>query len=255
MAGVMIAAGWRSSGKTTVSVGLAAALARRGLAVQPFKRGPDFIDPQWLSAAAGRNCRNLDLRLQGARGLLDYWRQHAAGADIAIVEGSQGLHDGLAEDGSDSNAALARALGIPVVLVLDGRGMGRNAAALVMGLAAFDPRLRIAGVILNRLGGARHEARLRAAIEAHTGLPVLGALQEDEHLALVERHLGLMPASEVADVRPSIAALADAIEAHVQVDAILAAAQRASEELAPGLRRGDEELGPGLRRGDEELGP
>ncbi|MGZ5039696.1 MAG: nucleotide-binding protein, partial [Usitatibacter sp.] len=107
MAGVMIAAGWRSSGKTTVSVGLAAALARRGLAVQPFKRGPDFIDPQWLSAAAGRNCRNLDLRLQGARGLLDYWRQHAAGADIAIVEGSQGLHDGLAEDGSDSNAALA----------------------------------------------------------------------------------------------------------------------------------------------------
>jgi cobyrinic acid a,c-diamide synthase len=228
MAGVMIAAGWRSSGKTTVAAGLIAALTRSGLVVQPFKRGPDFIDPQWLSAAAGRACRNLDLRLQGANGLAEYWVRHGEGADIAIVEASQGLHDGLAADGSDSNAALSRTLGIPVVLVLDGRGIGRGVAALAMGLAAFDPGVRIAGVILNRLGGARHEARLRGSIEAHTGLAVLGALQEDERLALVERHLGLMPANEVDDAKPSLAALADAIEANVQVDAILAAARSAA---------------------------
>src|SRR5512132_3281411 len=112
MRGVMIAAGWRSSGKTTVAAGLAASLARRGLAVQPFKRGPDFIDPQWLTAAAGRACRNLDLRLQGVRGVVGYAQHHAGSADLALVEASQGLHDGLAEDGSDSNAALAQALGI-----------------------------------------------------------------------------------------------------------------------------------------------
>jgi cobyrinic acid a,c-diamide synthase len=227
MAGVMIAAGWRSSGKTTVSVGLAAALARRGLAVQPFKRGPDFIDPQWLSLAAQRQCRNLDLRLQGAQGVLDYWRHHAAGADIAIVEASQGLHDGLASDGSDSNAALARMLGIPVIVVLDTRGMGRTAAALLMGLAEFDPRLCIAGVILNRVGNARHEARLREDIASSSGLAVLGCLLEDPRLALVERHLGLMPVNEVDDARPGIAALADALEACVDVDAVLAIANGA----------------------------
>ncbi len=234
MAGVMISAGWRSSGKTTVAAGLVAALARRELAVQPFKKGPDFIDPQWLSFAAGRPCRNLDIHLQGTLGVGDYWRRHAAAAEVAVIEGNLGLHDGLALDGSDSNATLARRLGVPVVLVLDARGMGRGAAALLMGLAAFDPQVRIAGVVLNRLAGARHEAKLRASIEAHTGLPVLGAIGEDPRLAIVERHLGLVPAHEAPHAQASVRALGDRIEASVNVGAILAAAASASPLPAPG---------------------
>ena len=221
---LMISAGWRSSGKTTVAAGLAAALAQRGLRVQPFKRGPDFIDPQWLGAAARRACRSLDLRLQGVAGVEAYWRQHCAGADVALIEGSHGLHDGLAADGSDSNAALARRLGVPVVLVIDARGMSRGIAALAMGLAAFDPQVAIAGVILNRVGGARHEAKLRAAIETHTALRVLGAVPDDARLGMVERHLGLVPANEASDPEAAIAQLAETMAARVDLDALLAAA-------------------------------
>lgn len=226
--GVMIAAGWRSSGKTSIATGLAAALVRRGLAVQPFKKGPDFIDPQWLSAAAGRDCRNLDLHLQGGEGVSAYCSRHIGDAAIALVEGNLGLHDGMASDGSDSNAALARRLGLPVILVLDARGMQRGAAAIVMGLAAFDPQLRIAGVILNRLAGARHEAKVREAIESHTGCKVLGAVREDARYALVERHLGLIPANEAPDATARVNALAAMIESSVDIPAVIAAASSAT---------------------------
>ncbi len=227
MAGIMVSAAWRSSGKTTMAVGLVAALARRELAVQPFKKGPDFIDPQWLSLAAARRCRNLDLHLQGALGVRDYWSRHAAGADVALVEGSLGLHDGLALDGSDSNAALARRLGVPVVLVVDARGMGRGVSALLAGLAAFDPQVRVAGVILNRVAGARHEEKLRASIESYAGMRVLGAVPEDERLGIVERHLGLIPANEADDAAARVRILADVVEARLDVGAILAAATSA----------------------------
>lgn len=225
---LMIAAGWRSAGKTTLSVGIGAALARRGMAVRPFKKGPDFIDPQWLTAATGRACRNLDLRLQGAEGVTAYWRRHAAGADLALVEGSQSLHDGLELDGSDSSAALAKLLGLPVVLVLDAHGMGRGAAALALGLAAFDREVRIAGVVLNRVSGSRHEARLRAAIETHAGLAVLGAIPVDPRMAIVERHLGLVPVNESGDASAAVSSLADVAAAHVDLDRILAEARKAT---------------------------
>ncbi|HET9471311.1 MAG TPA: cobyrinate a,c-diamide synthase, partial [Usitatibacter sp.] len=238
MAGFMVSAAWRSSGKTTVACGLAAALARRELAVQPFKKGPDFIDPQWLTLAAGRPCRNLDLHLQGALGVDAYWARHAGGCDVALIEGNLGLHDGLAQDGSDSNATLARRLGVPVVLVLDARGMGRGAAALLMGLAAFDPQVRIAGVVLNRLDGPRHEGKLRAAIEAHTGLAVLGAIGEDPRFAIVERHLGLVPANEDTQAGARVRALGDMIAASVNVGAVLAAAATASPLPAPAAMAG-----------------
>lgn len=222
---LMVAAGWRSAGKTTVAAGLAAAFSRRGIAVRPFKKGPDFIDPQWLAAAAGRPCRNLDLRLQGAGGVKSYWARHAAGAGFALIEASQSLHDGLELDGSDSSAALAKLLDVPVVLVLDAHGMGRGAAALALGLAAFDRGVRIAGVILNRVGGARHEQRLRAAIETHAGLAVLGALPVDPRMGIVERHLGLTPVNEVCDSQAAVAGLADAIAQGVDLERILAAAR------------------------------
>ncbi len=219
----LVSAAGRSSGKTTVSIGLCAALRRRGLVVQAFKKGPDYIDPMWLTLAAGRACRNLDPHLAGWDEVQAGFVRHAGCADVSLVEGNLGLHDGMSDDGSDSNAALACRLGLPVVLVLDARGTARGIAPLVLGLQAFEPRLRIAGVVLNRVGGSRHESRLREALRRYTDVPVLGAIADDPRLLIAERHLGLVPGNEAGDVAQSIEALADAIDAGVDLGALLAA--------------------------------
>ncbi|GAB4480218.1 MAG: hydrogenobyrinic acid a,c-diamide synthase (glutamine-hydrolyzing) [Burkholderiaceae bacterium] len=233
MTGLLVSAAHKSSGKTSVSIGLAAALRARGLTVQPFKKGPDYIDPLWLTAAAGRACRNLDLYLSAPDEVRQAFDAAAAGADVALVEGNKGLYDGLALDGSNSNAALAKLLDVPVVLVLDARGMTRGIAPLVLGYQAFDREVRIAGVILNRLGGARHEAKLRAVIEHYTDVPVLGALHEDPRLAIEERHLGLMPATESPQSRERIAQLAQAVASSVNLDRLIVLAGRAAPRAAP----------------------
>ena len=220
----LISAAHKSSGKTTVAVGLAAALSARGLAVQPFKKGPDYIDPMWLALASGRRCRNLDPYLSGEAEIRAAFARHAAGADVALVEGNKGLYDGLALDGSNSNAALARMLGLPVVLVIDARGMTRGIAPLILGYQAFDRAIRIAGVILNQLGGSRHEAKLRAVIEHYTDVPVLGAVHHDPRLAIVERHLGLMPCNEAGDAPARIAGIGAMIGSQVDLDRLLAVA-------------------------------
>ena len=170
---LLISAAHKSSGKTTLCVGLCAALRARGHVVQPFKKGPDFIDPMWLSLAAGRDCHNLDFYLMGRDEILRTFAARSRGADISLIEGNKGLYDGLSLDGSNSNAALATLLETPVVLVIDARGMTRGIAPLILGYQAFDPQIRIAGVILNQLGGSRHEAKLRAVIEHYTDVPVL----------------------------------------------------------------------------------
>jgi cobyrinic acid a,c-diamide synthase len=220
---LLVSAAHKSSGKTSVAIGLAAALRARALAVQPFKKGPDYIDPLWLTAAAGRACRNLDLYLSAPEAVAADFDPACAGAEVALVEGNKGLYDGLALDGSNSNAALAKLLRLPVVLVLDARGMTRGIAPLVLGYQAFDREVRIAGVILNRLGGARHESKLRAVIEHYTDVPVFGALQESEALRIEERHLGLMPATETEHARALIARLAAAVRQSVDLDRLLAA--------------------------------
>ncbi len=219
----LVSAAHKSSGKTTVSVGLAAELSRRGLAVQAFKKGPDYIDPMWLAAATGRPCRNLDFNLSAPAGLRLEFARHGALADVCLVEGNKGLYDGLDLHGNNSNAALARLLDLPVVLVLDARGMTRGIAPLILGYQAFDRSIRIAGVILSRLGGARHEAKLRAVIERYTGVPVLGAMHEDPCLAIAERHIGLMPTNEDGAVQGRIAALAAAVAGQVDLERLLAA--------------------------------
>lgn len=196
MSRLLISAAHKSSGKTTVSIGLCSALTQRGFKIQPFKKGPDYIDPMWLGAATGRPCRNLDFYLMGRDEILATVQQHAAGADMSLIEGNKGLYDGLDLDGSNSNAALAKLLHAPVVLVIDARGMTRGIAPLILGYQAFDPDIRIAGVILNNLGGARHESKLRAVIEHYTDIPVLGAVHHDPRLQITERHLGLMPSNE-----------------------------------------------------------
>jgi cobyrinic acid a,c-diamide synthase len=221
----LISAAHKSSGKTTISIGLAAALSSghpRRMSVQPFKKGPDYIDPLWLSVAAGRPCYNLDFFLSPDAELQAEFARHGHDAEVCLVEGNKGLYDGLDLEGSNSNAALARLLDLPVVLVLDARGMTRGIAPLILGYQAFDPKIRIAGVILNRLGGRRHESKLRAVIEHYTDVPVIGAVQEDAELALVERHLGLMPANETAEAGRHISTIGARIAAQVNLDRLLA---------------------------------
>ncbi len=218
----LVSAAHKSSGKTTVAVGLCAALAARGLRVQPFKKGPDYIDPLWLGEAAGRACHNLDFHLSSSAELRAQFAAHGHDADVCLVEGNKGLYDGLDLEGANSNAALARLLELPVVLVLDARGMTRGIAPLILGYQAFEREIRIAGVILNRLGGSRHEAKLRAVIEHYTEVPVLGAIHEDDGLALVERHLGLMPANEVTSATARIRAIGERIAAQVDLERLLA---------------------------------
>lgn len=218
----LVSAAHKSSGKTTISIGLCAALRRRGRVVQAFKKGPDYIDPLWLAQASGRQCYNLDPYLSSDGEIRSAVALRSAEADVCLVEGNKGLYDGLALDGSNSNAALAATLGLPVVLVLDARGMTRGIAPLILGYQAFDRNIRIAGVILNRLGGSRHESKLRAVIEHYTDVSVLGAVQEDAVLGILERHLGLAPSNEVEAADASIGRIAQAVEASIDLDRLLA---------------------------------
>ncbi len=220
---VLISAAHKSSGKTTVSIGLCAALKKRGHAVQPFKKGPDYIDPMWLSQASGRACRNLDLYLMERDEIVENFVRNRA--EFNLVEGNKGLYDGLALDGSNSNAALAKLLNLPVVLVIDARGMTRGIAPLILGYQAFDKDIKIAGVILNNLGGSRHESKLRAVITHYTDVPVIGAIQHDKSLMIVERHLGLMPSNESKEATAQIETLGAAIESQVDLDKLLAITQ------------------------------
>ncbi|GAB5605527.1 cobyrinate a,c-diamide synthase [Sideroxyarcus sp. TK5] len=217
---MLISAAHKSSGKTMVSIGLCAALAARGHAVQPFKKGPDYIDPMWLGQAAGHPCRNLDLYLMENDDVVATFARHAS--EVNLVEGNKGLYDGLALDGSNSNAALAKLLDLPVILVIDARGMTRGIAPLILGYQAFDKDINIAGVILNNLGGKRHESKLREVIEHYTDVPVIGAIQHDERLSIVERHLGLMPSNESHVANAKIKQIGEAIAEQVDLDRLLA---------------------------------
>jgi cobyrinic acid a,c-diamide synthase len=224
---LFISAAHKSSGKTTVCIGLCAALRTRGEAVQPFKKGPDYIDPLWLGLAAERPCYNLDPYLSGTEEIRAEVARRMHGASLGLVEGNKGLYDGLDLQGSNSNAALAALLGAPVVLVIDARGMTRGIAPLILGYQAFDRNIRIAGVILNQLGGSRHEAKLRAVIAHYTGVPVLGAVQHDERMTIVERHLGLIPSNEAQTARARVDEIAALIAAQVDLDCLLAVAREA----------------------------
>ena len=230
---VFISAAHKSSGKTTVCVGICAALRARGHIVQPFKKGPDYIDPLWLGLAAGRPCYNLDAYLMGENEIRDELARRSRGADLAVIEGNKGLYDGLNLDGSNSNAALAALIGSPVILVIDARGMTRGIAPLILGYQAFDSNIRIAGVILNQLGGTRHEAKLRSVIEHYTNVPVLGAIQRDERITINERHLGLVPSNEAQAAGARIDEIAARVASQVDLDRLLALARQAAPLPAP----------------------
>jgi cobyrinic acid a,c-diamide synthase len=245
---VFISAAHKSSGKTTLTLGLCAALHARGHAVQPFKKGPDYIDPLWLGMAAQRPCYNLDFHMMQRDEIEQQFARAASGARISLIEGNKGLYDGLDLDGSNSNAALAKLLGASVVLVIDARGMTRGVAPLILGYQAFDPEIRIAGVILNNLGGSRHESKLRAVIEHYTDVEVIGAVQHDASLQIAERHLGLVPANEQGAARARIQHVGERVAAQVDLDRLLAIGDSAPD-LSIALARDAETPAERLRIG------
>jgi len=224
---LLVAAPSRGSGKSTVAIGIAAALRSRGRTVQAFKKGPDFIDPMWLSAAAGRRCRNLDFFMMGRERIAAAFPERAAGADLALVEANHGLHDGIDPGGADSGAALARLLCLPVLLVVNAQRLGRGVAPLVQGQVAFDPGIAVAGVVLNRVRGARHEGKLRDAVERYCHVEVLGVLPDLSELAIAERHLGLTPLEEAPDLAPIVERIGAAVAGHLDLDRIEAIAKAA----------------------------
>ncbi|MEY9944163.1 cobyrinate a,c-diamide synthase [Kitasatospora sp. GAS1066B] len=226
---LVIAAPSSGAGKTTVATGLMAALTARGLRVSPHKVGPDYIDPGYHGLATGRPGRNLDAFLCGP-GLIEPLLRHgAAGADLAVVEGVMGMFDGASGRGElASTAHVAKLLRAPVVLVVDGSSQSRSVAALVHGFASWDPQVRLAGVILNRVASDRHEELLREALEEGAGVPVLGAVRRTASVATPSRHLGLVPVVERSTqaVR-AVADMGELIAASVDLDAVLALARSA----------------------------
>ncbi|HEY4774591.1 MAG TPA: cobyrinate a,c-diamide synthase [Xanthobacteraceae bacterium] len=240
MAHVLISAAHRSSGKTTVSVALAAALAARGLKVQCFKKGPDYIDPMWLARASGRPCYNLDYHTQGEGEISALFARHARRADVALIEGNKGLHDGVDPEGRDSTAALAKLLSAPVILVIDAAGITRGVAPLVLGCQMFDRAVAIGGVILNRVASARQESKLRAALERYTDVPVIGAIGRDRALVVEERHLGLITPAETPARDETIARWRSAVEVGVELARVQEIARRAQAPLAAELSAGAE---------------
>ncbi len=225
---LVVAAPASGHGKTTVATGLMAALTARGLRVSGHKAGPDYIDPGYHALATGRPARNLDPVLCGADAIAPLFAHGAAGADIAVVEGVMGLFDGRGSTAEGSTAHVAQLLDAPVVLVADASAQGRSIAALVCGFVSFDPAVRLAGVILNRVGSDRHEQILRDAL-AGIGMPVLGALRRDDGIAVPSRHLGLVPAAERdGAARAAIARLAALVTESVDLDAVVSLANQAA---------------------------
>ncbi len=225
---LVIAAPQGRSGKTTVSLGLCAAFSQRGLTIQPFKKGPDYIDPSWLSQASGRPCRSLDsFFLPDPNDLRAALIRGASQADLALIEGNHGLYDSLELDGLGSTAAVARELQAPIILVINAARMSRSAAALVHGYQTFEPGTPLAGVILNQVAQGRHETKMRQAIEHYCRLPILGALPRDAEMTIPDRHLGLIPHNEDERLTPAIQACRDAVEKYVDLEAVLRIARGA----------------------------
>ncbi len=231
---LVIAATHSGAGKTTVTLAIMAAMLRKGLRVQAFKTGPDFIDPSHHSALTGRPSRNLDTWMIPEPALLEIFADATEGTDIAIVEGVMGLFDGLAgTEEAGSTAHLAKLLRAPVVLVVDAKGMARSAAAMIKGYLEFDKDLNFAGVIFNNVGSPNHFDFLKSAVEHELSLPVLGYLARNAQATIPERHLGLVPSQEQKSPDQIFAALAQMAMQSINLDLLFAKARQAPDLTIP----------------------
>lgn len=229
-------------GKTTIVVGLISALRRRGLSVQPFKVGPDYIDPTYHTLAAGRPCRNLDTWMIPPQRLEALFHHHAQSADISVIEGVMGLFDGQNYlDETGSTAQVAKLTGSPSILIVDAAKAARSVAATALGFQKFDPDLPLAGFIVNYAAGENHGQGVANAIQQATGLPVFGWIPRNPNLNIPERHLGLVPTAEPGHWQDFIDAAADHISRYIDIDLLLKTACQAqpapTENLLAGLQR------------------
>jgi cobyrinic acid a,c-diamide synthase len=230
---ILIAALRGGSGKTIVSLGLIASWRKRGMAVSPFKKGPDFIDAGWLAKAASQPCHNLDTFLMPAEKIVLSFMRRAFPSDLAVIEGNRGFYDGIDLEGSTSTAELAKLLKAPVVLIVDCTKSTRTVAAMVLGCVGFDPKVNICGVILNRVGGSRHESIIRKTVKQYCALPVLGAIPKIKTDAFPERHMGLVPTPEHARADESIEKAAEMAHQYLDLERLLTMARQASHLAAP----------------------
>lgn len=234
------------SGKTVTTLSIIVALRRRDLRTSIFKKGPDYIDPAWLSWASGSACRNLDTFLVDKNRVEETFRKWSNDSDISIIEGNRGIFDGRGEDGIHSTAELAKFLRAPVALVVDCTKTTRTIAALVKGCIDFDPELNIVGVILNKLAGERHRKVVAESIEKYCGLPVLGAIPKltDDSTLIPGRHLGLVTPAEFKDDQKLESDLQDLAENYINIDEIIKLAKNAealeSKELSPIIKKDPE---------------
>ena len=212
-----IGAAKSGAGKTTITIGIQQALKRRGYSVQPFKCGPDFIDPSLHTYVTGRNSYNLDLRMMGQRCCKELFSEHGGHADISVVEGVMGLYDG----GEASTASLAKALDIPVVLIIDASSCAESNGAVLVGFEQYDPELKIGGVIFNKIGSARHQQLILQAVENKTNIPIIGFMPRDVRFEIPSRHLGLLMGSEQPLSAEELDGLAETVEEHLDLDQII----------------------------------
>lgn len=215
------------SGKTTFTIGLLRALRERGFLTQSFKKGPDYIDPSWSTFASGVPCRNLDAVMMSKEQIVHSMCVHTKQSDIAIVEGAMGIFDGLDVQGSNSTAELAYLLQAPVILVVSGQRITRSVAALVNGVVHFDPRIRVAGVVLNQVARPRHLNIMTKSIETYCDVPVLGALPKTKDIEIPDRHLGLIPATEQEALQTRVNRLGALISENVDIDKLIGIAKTA----------------------------
>ncbi len=218
---LLIAGTHSNCGKTTLTLGVMAALARRGLSVQPFKCGPDFIDPSLHRMVTGRVSRNLDMRMCGETFVRECFQRHTRDCDCAVVEGVMGLFDG----GTGSAAHLAKTLNLPVLLVIDVRSAAESIAAVAHGFATFDPEVCVAGILCNRVGSPVHAQMIQDAIDGHSSLPILGFLPRDEEISIPSRHLGLHMADDNPLSGAHLDQLVHLVETHIDLDRLLAIAR------------------------------
>jgi len=229
MQSLLISSTKKSSGKTIVSIGLSGLATKLGYSVQTYKKGPDFIDPSWLSYASKKPCFNLDFNTMGKNEIKSTYRSRLIGSDLAIIEGTKGLYDGISTDGHDSNAELAKVLKSEVLLVIDCKGITRGIAPLLLGYKKFDSKVKLNYVLLNNVSTNRHEEKLLAAIKQYTDFKVVGAIPPIDNL-IDERHLGLIPAFQHSNKSSVTSSIISAVKENVDYKKILPKKSKKSKE-------------------------
>ena len=225
---IVVGAGQGRSGKTTFTLGLLRALYNRGYQMQPFKKGPDYIDPSWMTfASGGVECRNLDAFMMDKEQIKSTFIKHSLNKDISIVEGAMGLFDGLDIEGSNSTAEIANMLDAPIILVVNCQRITRSVAALINGITGFDKRLKFGGVILNNVARARHQNIMTGSIEKYCNIEILGTIPKSSDIEIPDRHLGLIPAGEMESLQKRVDKLGSLIGDNVNIERILEIAKAA----------------------------